>query len=55
MENIFLLVIKFAAGEIRGTLTLRGVAPIPCDCQLGKERGDREKKPSLYKVKAGYE
>lgn len=54
MENIFLLVIKFAAGEIRETLTLHGVAPIPCNCQLGKERGDGEK-TSPHKVKASYE
>lgn len=54
MENIFLLVIKFAAGEIRVTLTLRGVAPTPYNCQLGKECSNREKK-SAYKVKASYE
>lgn len=54
MENIFLLVIKFAAGEIKVTLTLCGVAPIPCNCQLGKECGDREKKTSPYNVKASY-
>lgn len=33
MENIFLLVMKFAAGGIRVTLTLRGIAPIPSNCQ----------------------
>lgn len=49
MENIFLLVIKFAAGEIRVTLTLHGIAPIPCNCQLGKECGDREKTPAYIK------
>lgn len=51
MENIFLLVIKFAAGEIRLTLTLRGAAPIPYNCQLGKECSNRGKKTARIKSK----